>query len=212
MATIKIKDGDGVNKWLKVSSGAGTEIDPYVNTHSIEDEDGRVPVVDANTHALIGIDYLHHEIHSGSAFRVGAQLDLANGGTFLFALTTPDSLVEIHFRPSVDAEVEAKVELFENPTAVVGGTSIPPRNANRNFADNSVLTALSGLTSVDLTGAVQIGNQVVGSGKSSGGSSDAVEEFVLKHNTTYVMRVTNNAVSNNQINLKVLFYQHTAKA
>ena len=88
----------------------------------IHDKKGNRAEIDNSTASLQIIEYMHHEIHSGSAYRAGFQKDIANGGTAIFVITTPDTDKEIHFRPAVDVEVECKVELYENPASVTGGT------------------------------------------------------------------------------------------
>jgi len=178
----------------------------------LSSEDTFVPIdVDSSTHTLQSIEYEHHEIHAGSYYRAGFQKDIPNGETAVFTIKTPNTTKWLHFRPAVDVELEAAVELFENPTSISGGTSIIPRNANRNISDLSVATVIVDPTSIDLTGAVQLGNVVEGSGKSSGGESSAQFEWVLKQNTTYILRVTNQTTSTNEVNIRCMWYEHTDK-
>jgi len=168
-------------------------------------------VSDPATESIEVVEYEHHEIHAGSFYRAGFQKDIPNGGTAIVAITTPDTTKWLHFRPAVDVELEAAIMLYENPTSVTGGTSVTPRNANRNFADESVATIVTDPT-IDTTGAVIIGNQVLGSGKSSGGTGGSAFEWVLKQNTTYVMVVTNQATgAANETNIRLSWYEHTNK-
>lgn len=167
---------------------------------------------DTSTGALNIVEYEHHEIHAGSYYRAGFQLDVPNGGTATWVITTSNTTKWLHFRPAVDVELEAAIELFENPTSVTGGTSITPRNANRNLPDASTATVVVQPSAVDLTGAIQLGNLVEGSGKSSGGNSASQFEWVLKQNTTYVLRVTNQALgAANEVNIRCMWYEHTNK-
>jgi len=165
---------------------------------------------DRSTGAVEVIEYEHHEIHSGSYYRAGFQKDVPNGGTAIVAITPPNTASWLHFRPAVDVEVEARVQLFENPTSVAGGTAIAPKNANRNSTKTSGATVVSDPT-IDTTGAVALGNQVLGSGKSSGGDANSQYEWVLKQNTTYVLVVTNKTTSANQVNIRCMWYEHTDK-
>lgn len=165
--------------------------------------------IDASTLALNTVEYEHHEIHSGSFYRAGFQKDVANGGTAILAITTPNTTKWLHFRAAVDLELEATVKLYENPTSSTGGTAVTPRNANRNSTNTSGATVASDPT-VNLTGAVVLGNLILGSGRSSGGNSSAEYEWVLKQNTTYLVHVTNNTANANQINIRCQWYEHTS--
>lgn len=166
--------------------------------------------VDRCTNTLQTIDYEHHEIHSGSYYRAGYQKDVANAGTAILAITTPDSSKELHFRVIVDHELEATIKLYENPDSVSSGTAVTPRNANRNRPDSSVATVVTDPT-IDVSNATLIGNQVLGSNKSSGGNADSQYEWILRRNTAYVVHVLNNTTSNNQVNIKCQWYEHTPK-
>lgn len=167
--------------------------------------------MDESTHTLMVLEYEHHELHAGSFYRAGFQKEIPNGGTAIFAITTPDTTKEIHFRDAIDVELQANIVFYENPLSVTGGTSVTPRNANRNFPDASVATVLTDPT-VDTTGAIILDNLVEGSGKSSGGDSSSAYEWVLKRNTTYVVIVTNEATgATNECNIRNNWYEHTPK-
>lgn len=49
-------------------------------------------LIDANTHALLVIDYAHHEIHEGSHFACIATQELSNAEVVSFTLTVPDDV------------------------------------------------------------------------------------------------------------------------
>jgi len=165
--------------------------------------------LDRATNTLQTIDYEHHEIHSGSYYRAGFQKDIPNGGTATFAITTPNTTTWLHFRPAVEVELEATIMIYENPTSITGGTAVTPKNANRNSTNTSGATCVSDCT-YDTTGAVVLGNQVLGSGKNSGGDGQSQFEWVLKQNTTYLMVVTNNATgAANETNIRCMWYEHT---
>ncbi len=88
------------------------------------------------------------------------------------------------------------------------GTAKMARNANRNSTNTSGATVVTDPT-IDTTDAVVLSNLVEGSGKSSGGESTAGFEWVLKQNTIYVLVVTNLTTSNNQVNIRCQWYEHT---
>lgn len=166
--------------------------------------------IDASTEASTTIGYEHHEIHSGSFYRAGFQKDIANGGTAIFAITTPDTTKWLHFRPAVECELEATIMIYENPTSVTGGNTVTPKNANRNSDNTSGATVVTDPT-VNTTGAVVLGNIVLGSKKEVGGDSSAQYEWILKQNETYVIIVSNDSGTHNECNIRCQWYEHTAK-
>ena len=166
--------------------------------------------IDHSTNAQIIVEQEHHEIHEGDLYRAGYQKDVSNGGTAILGITTPDTDKEIHFRPAVDVELEARVQLVENPDTFTGGTITTPRNSNRNSLDSSVTVTRVDPTVVIGSG-VLIGNVVLGSRRSSGGNSEASYEWVLKRNTNYALIVINEASANNETNIRCNWYEHTPK-
>jgi len=166
--------------------------------------------IDPVTEGLQIVTHVEMSIHSGTFYRAGSQKNVANGGTFIFVITTPDTTTRCHFNPNVEVELEASVELWENPTSVTGGTSVTPRNGNRNYADVSSMTVLIDPT-VNLTGATQLGNLVLGSKRNSGGDGSPQHEFILKRNETYVIIVTNQATAANETNIVCFWGEHINK-
>ncbi len=146
-------------------------------------------------------------LHEGKLWRFGAQKDVSSSGTFNLVTTIPVGLDGLHFFPSVECEVEAEITLYEDPTNLpTGGTTVTPRNANRNFADNSTLTVVFDAT-LDLTGATLIGKIVVGARKSTGGANSG-SDIVLKAGSTYIQVITNQASTANEVTIANLAYTH----
>ena len=189
----------------------------------ISDTIARPMRVDSSTHSLQVIDYGHHEEHSGSAYRVFCNKDVANSaGTYNFAFTTPDTDKHIHFTLAVAHELEGHFTLFENITSFTGGTAITHTlateldrfiaNANRNSGN------LSGVEDMELDTTPTLGtaysiliDEHGGSGKKFGAASDHNAEWILKRNTTYYGLFTNNATAANETNFEMDWYEHTPK-
>ena len=211
--TTSTSDGDVQHVSLENAGGEIDASNPLVvlSYGKTGDATYQSPRIDVATHTLQIIEYEHHEIHSGSFYRAGFQKDIANGGTAIFAITTPDTTKWLHFRPAVDCEKEATIMLYENPTSVTGGNALTPRNANRNSANASGATVVTDPT-INTTGAVVLGNIVLGSKKDIGGNSDAAYEWILRQNETYVIVVTNNSGTANECNIRCQWYEHTNKA
>ena len=195
-----------------ISTGSGASGDEYIIGMTIRDSSGNSITLDQSTLAQSVIEYEHHEIHRGSFYRVDFQKEVANGGTMIIGLTTPDTTKWLHFRPAVDVEVEASIILYENVTSITGGTAYVPRNANRPSANVSVATVVTDPT-INTTGAVILEDLVLGSAKSAGGNSEATHEWVLKQNTRYALIVTNQTTgATNECNIRLSWYEHTDKS
>ena len=139
-------------------------------------------------------------IHNGHLFRAGFQKNITSAGTAILAITTPAGEA-IHFTPQVTGEGEIEVEFVEAPTSITGGTTVTPRNANRNSA--SVSTAVLKADPAWVRGAgVTLGKVVVGDGRRSGGTAAPDGEWILKPSTLYVMLVTDQSTSANEVNIR----------
>jgi hypothetical protein len=62
---------------------------------------------------------------------------------------------------------------------------------------------------VGATGTTVIREWHIGSGRSVGGGDRATQEFILKQNTKYLIRINNQTTNNNYMALKLSWYEHT---
>jgi len=162
----------------------------------------------------------HHEIHCGDSYEATHNVTLANGASLDFLITVPnwgtvsstnpgeDQGIKLaHLVGIVEAESELQVQFWEGPTVSTAGTAIT--SVNRNF--NSSFTDFLGITqggSVSATGTNKWGPWRVGSGRTDAGSARRTREFVLKNNTVYLLRITNQTTSNNNVNVEFDYYIH----
>ena len=175
---------------------------------NIRDVGGIPAEVDNSTHSLQTIKYEHHEIHAGSHFNYcDYALGIASGATKRLVFTTPDTAKWGHLTFSFSASEGAILELFEGSTNVVGGTSVTPRNNNRNSTNASVMTLIVDPTSI--TVGTRVAGFLAGGAKTAGFDSRS-KENVLKQNTTYLARITSLAVSND-ISWCAEWYEHEDK-
>ena len=176
--------------------------------------------IDASTHTLMTISYQHHEIHSGSGFRLSRRETLASPATLSFSFKTPPSGDKIHLLTSASSSGAAYIELLEGATVTNGtGTNQAAMCANRELAATSAILSIeasptTGSASRDATitadGLLLSGlNLGAGQNKTSGNTA-AREEWVLAFNTIYAIRVTSGAAGN-VINLELDWYEHTDK-
>jgi len=172
----------------------------------------QVPVIDPITHALITINYEHHELHEGDSFTSSHAVELTNGQAFDFLIVTPDTTKWAHFVWEMDCELEMAAVLYEGTTASANGTSIPAFNRNRNASGTATTLTFHTPTVAGGAEGTAIINVHVGTGKTAGGEDRGTHEFILKQNTKYLFRATNATISVNWIRLQFDWYEHTSKS
>jgi len=162
---------------------------------------------DETTRALITYPYSHVEIHQGNHYLVGRTIDLTNSQVFDILLVTPNTTKWSHFIEAFASEAESNVKLYEGTTTSADGTSIPSFNNNRNSANTAAMLVYHTPT---ITGiGTLLTEKNMGAGKAQGGSlSRGDKELILKQNTKYLVRITNNTTSNNWFNYDFEWYEH----
>lgn len=168
----------------------------------------RLGEFDSKQSVPIIISEPHHEIHEGDAYLVCDVQDVANGATFDYLIATPNTTTETHFIFIVQSEAEASFQFFENPTVSTVGTAMVEYNRERN-SSNVAGVIVTHTPTVSTTGTVALCNEHWGSGKAAGGEGRGTQEWVLKTNEQYLIRLTNETTSNNQINSLINWYEHT---
>jgi len=172
---------------------------------------GRSDGVDAATLSLQTVDYEHHEVHSGSHFQIcNYALNQAADATIEFIIEVPDTTKWPHWVFAFTGSQGATLQIYENPTGIVGGTEITPLNNNFNSDNTSTLTITKDPTSIDGDGTLLPIAFLAGGTRQSGFDTRS-RENILKQGTTYLFRITSLAVSND-ISWCAQWYEHTNKA
>lgn len=120
---------------------------------------------------------------------------LANGGTQEFLLVTPASPQAIHLQ-AIELTVDTgpdSIQIFEGCTVSANGTALTQINRNRNCTTASVLNVYRDPT---VTGdGTEISKHKIFSAqnKTPITSLGDVDEWVLKYDTNYLVRFTNNS-------------------
>jgi hypothetical protein len=176
----------------------------------IMDKNGnRAAEVDYYSHELKVIAGEHAAIHGGYYYRAFFQKDVAGSGTANMLIQTANTANYLHFRYEVDAEAEASILFYEGVTHAAG-TAFTPQNANRNSSEASETTIKTDVTETIGT-AVTLVEMVIGSGKTYGGGATAEYEWVLKPNTQYLILVTNQTATANEVNILLSWYEYEPK-
>ena len=166
-----------------------------------------VPEIDDWTRAFATVTYAHHEIHEGDMYTTCNVTDLANGATVNILIRTPNTLKWSHLLWDLDHELEATVTFYEAATVTANGTELMARNRDRNSSNTAGTKIYVGPT-VTAVG-TQLCRVQQGAGNKAGGSDRAENEWVLKQNTVYLLRITNNTANNNLISTRLIWYEHT---
>ncbi len=173
---------------------------------------GNVLQVQAGVHDVIAglpiyLEYDQHQIHESEAWHYDTYVaSLVSGASKNFRIVIPNISVPggvpvaarmPHFRYSVDAADGIDVFLYEGPTFSTNGTRRTPINLDFNYAGAGPQLQIWEDPTVTTTGTQKdrSGVQVAAAGK-AGGSTQGVNEFILKNNTAYLFRVTSNATPN----------------
>lgn len=171
-----------------------------------------VPRLDASTQSLQVIDYAHHEIHAGSHYFYDDTHSLAKNASIMHLLVTPDTTKWAHLAFAVGSTGgQILVEMFEGPTVSNVGTIEPMFNRNRNFPDTPT-TLLYETPTVSADG-LRIDRATYGTTekKSIGGGDRSNSEIVLKQNTMYLFRISEQNVNPAVVNITFDWYEHTDK-
>jgi hypothetical protein len=176
---------------------------------SINTDEWRDINIDESTRALEVITYEHHEIHSGSHYNYcDYSLNESVDVIIEFVMTTPDTTKWVHLAFGIYSSEGATVELYEGPSGVVGGSTIIPRNNNRNSSNLSDVTIVKDPTSITSDG-IRAAGFLAGGGRTAGFASRE-NENVLKQNESYLVRITSLANSND-ISWCAEWYEHIDK-
>jgi hypothetical protein len=170
---------------------------------------------DADTVALITIDYPHHEVHEGSAFTAAGLLsahasELANDGTVLAAFQV--GALPAHIVWSVKCGGDFEYTIYEGGSAVTTTGTVTPINMNRNStatAGGTLFKISAGASGTALWTDFVPG----GSGPlSPGGQSNRGLEWILAANTFYYMEIINRSGAGQMVGIEAEWYEKATNA
>ena len=169
--------------------------------------------------AQIAITPEHHEIHCGDSYEMSTIGDLGNGGVIDIIIIVPDegvidgdntgldqTIKQYHFQGTIETESESTVEFYEGVKVSANGTLLDVFNRNRNSTNADELLMYSDATVID-TG-TRLAIHKIGSGRATGGMQSRSDEFILKNDSIYLLRITNNVTTNNYYDVYLNYYVH----
>ncbi len=198
------------NSYLVFASGETVEVHNDVAADLLAevvliDETGNLVTIDEYTRSLTTIGWEHHKIHEGDTFTVLEVTDLPNAAVRDILIITPDTTKWAHLVWEIEHELETLIQFYRGTVVTDNGTVVPSFNRNGN-SDNVSTTFVYHTPTITNDG-VLIGTIQQGSGKKAGGSDRQSNEFMLKRNTMYLVRITNLTANNNLIFMKLNWYE-----
>ena len=188
---------------------------------TIYDEGGVPASVDNSSASLQVINYEHHEIHSGSNYRVQAFDDtIGNGGELVIGFFVPDQTKLPHMIWEFVHEGNMTLTVYEDVTLTQDtGTDVLCKNSRRDAGDTSVLQGVgtASLASNYVTSnPTYTGGDVISlkrnyAAKNVGSMSGRRAEVILKADTYYAFVLSNNETSNQGGQIRLEWYEHADK-
>jgi hypothetical protein len=191
----------------ELESGISSNSNSQLNV-TLFDEGGIPASVDDSTETLQTIEYEHHEIHSGSHYYICGYDSFTNGQVVDFTVVVPNVTKWPHMTFSLEGSGALSIEIHEGATVDTTGTAVTAYNNNRNSDNTSNLTIRTG--DAFTSEGTLIYSQYKGANKQAG-FIERDRELVLKQNTTYIFRITNETALANIITWCAEWYEHTDK-
>ena len=122
-------------------------------------------------------------------------------------IVTPNTTKYAHFTYALEVELETNMFLYEDAIATAG-SAVVAYNRDRNNLTAATVVVTSTPTGIT-TGSTIIRQNHYGTGKTAGGDDRTVNEFILKKNTKYLLRLTNLvANATNYCSVRLNWYEH----
>lgn len=204
---VQLRTPDGKPFEFGSSSSSGGKIG-YKRVE-LDDGLGNTIGVDKATRSIQIVDYAHHEIHEGDHYFIKGWMDLTNAQVFDFLATTPNTLKWAHMIVAFSSEAESHITIYEGTTTSADGTAVTAVNRDRNSTNTAALVVTHTPTVTNV--GTQIASYKMGSMQKAGGEVRGNNELVLKQNTKYLIRITNDTALNNWLDYLADWYEHTNK-
>jgi hypothetical protein len=165
-----------------------------------------VAIVDPVSASLVNINWEHKEIHDGHSFFCRNFNDIPNGGDYEILIVTPNASETTHLIYEFFNESEIQYQIYEGTVTSDNGTAVDCFNRDRN-STNTPGTLVFHTPTITNDG-TELANTQVGT-RTLGGESRTIEEIILKVNTKYLIRATNQTSGfTNLFNFLFTWYEH----
>lgn len=205
---------------INVKPGVGATIIPVATEdvsgihyplYMLVDETGTKKAhVDPFSGAVGAIEQEHMKIHEGKGFTVSKRLTIANVGGIRELLAVVPVGVYPHFRSfTVTSDGGPNdVDFYEGTTVSANGATITPFNNDRNSSTTAGLLVYDTPT-ITADGTLLEPILIPGTKQAGSFGSEASNEWILKADEAYMIRITNNTtgVGNSNFTINLFFYE-----
>lgn len=157
------------------------------------------------------IEWSHQRVHEGNSYTAEHEFTGIGAGATAEILIEVGSNKTLHFDYRLSAENDCRIEIFEAPTATPG-TALTAYNQARyssNTSDATLTHTPTGVTagSTRIHRRIFYGSLFSGGIGGNGGASARAPEIVLKKDTDYLIRLTNNAGVAQDMHIELGWYE-----
>ena len=169
------------------------------------------PIVADKSGGIRTVSELQSAVHDGMAFGFTQYSTILAGASLIMLGVT--GARQVHFDGFLCdiSQGPFLLELYESPTVTTLGTQQSSRRRNRSNPNVSQMLIYAGGT-VSANGLLIADDLLLGIGQGSNvvsGSAGLDDGFVLKANTTYMIKMTNQAASTTSYNAKFAWHEAT---
>jgi hypothetical protein len=146
---------------------------------------------DDHVGALIQIVSAHHLIHHGLRFTASRSAAIGDGQSVEYLIRCANVSKEFHMQVIAANSRACTIFFFENPTVVAEGTPVTVLNRNRDSAESANITLFHTPTLGGDGTALQTEQVGTTGGSAIPGVQRDTDEWNLKANEDYLVRLTN---------------------
>ena len=169
---------------------------------------------DRHSRCVSTIDAVHRMIHEGFAYHAsGKATAIADGATLEMLFKVPaGTFPHFHKVRMQYGAGDVEMDAYEGTTVSADGTSITAYNLNRNSSNTPNMTAFHTPT-ITADGTKIHAQWAPPTASGTGGSQEGVvdvtqgEEWILKPDTNYLFRITNNSGEIISIGYEIMWYE-----
>lgn len=187
------------------------------------------PATDTTTGAATAIVYPHHQIHAGNAYHCRYHQAVSDDNyRTAISFTTSDTTTWCHMVMDVTTTDETTIYVYEGVTTDADeGTDLAIFNHDRNSSntstvlDNDAVPTAGNATSwteaqlaaANLTTGTTAYTEILSlatgqGGKTVGGGTRGMQEFILRQNTKYMFMVQSTDADDNVHDISLHWYEH----
>lgn len=188
----------------EINNPLPTQIFDTDNETNVEVKDGSLAV----------IQDFESKTHDGTAFVTGTTIIIPSGESrYIYGVTDGR---EVHFKyrtlniiDIANQNIDFTNILYENVSVTTNGESLNVSNLNRNSNITNTFMIYRNPTGIDITNSYRIygmGNRVKSARQSEVRSVQDLE-YIMKHNSSYLLNLTNNGIGDVEVSFRWTWHE-----